>query len=172
MTPSQILFAEHIDILKALVAAEKATAKLESGNDSGNGFWTNLITFLRGYTDERHHAKEERFFLPQMQKQNEEFSKMVIRILEEHGKGRELVKALEEASQKYFSGEKFAKNLMINAIRSYIALLRPHIVMENINFPKAQSKFSKETIEKMTMKFKNPDKKYLIILKKLSKLND
>jgi len=172
MTPSQLLFAEHIDILKALVIAEQATEKLESGTDLGKEFWANLVIFLKGFADECHHTKEEQFFLPQMRQQNEEFAKMTIRILEEHARGREFIKDLEDALKQYFSGEKFAKNLMINALRNYIALLRPHIVLENINFPKAQNKFSKGTIEKMIQEFKKPDKKYSVILKKLTKAND
>lgn len=172
MTPSQILFAEHVNILKALVAAEKATVKLESSDDYAREFWTNLIVFLKEYADNIHHVKEERLFLPEMQKQNEDFAKMVIKILQDHGKGREFVKDLEDASQKYLSGEKFAKNLMINAIRNYIALLRPHIVLENINFPKAEAKFSKEAIEKMSLEFgKDINNKYKTILKKLIKAN-
>jgi len=172
MTPSQLLFTEHVAILKALVIAEQATEKLELGTDLGKEFWTNLVIFLKGFADECHHANEEQFFLPQMRRQNEEFSKMTIRILEEHVKGRQFIKDLEEALKQYFSGEKFAKNLMINAIRNYIVLLRPHIVLENINFPKAQNKFSKETIDKMSQEFKKPDKKYSVILKKLTKAND
>lgn len=58
-TPTQILSAEHQNILKVVKAIVKECDVFESENNLDKAFFTKAIGFIKNYADKFHHAKEE-----------------------------------------------------------------------------------------------------------------
>ena len=128
--PTDVLREEHRVILRALDVLEAATARLASGRPLPEGWWSEIIWWLRSFADKNHHAKEETSLFPAMVKAGVPSTGGPIDVmLEEHRRGRALVRAME-------AGEPTAQA----AAREYVSLLREHIEKENgVLFPLADA---------------------------------
>jgi hemerythrin-like domain-containing protein len=130
-TPTDVLREEHRVILRALGVLEAAAARLAGGRLLPEGWWPEIIAWLRGFADKNHHAKEETSLFPAMVKAGVPSDGGPIGVmLEEHQRGRALVRAME-------AGEPAARAAKA---REYVALLREHIDKENgVLFPLADA---------------------------------
>ena len=128
--PTDVLRDEHRVILRALDVLEAAAARLASGRPLPEGWWSEIIWWLRSFADKNHHAKEETSLFPAMVKAGVPSTGGPIDVmLEEHRRGRALVRAME-------AGEPTAQA----AAREYVILLREHIEKENgVLFPLADA---------------------------------
>jgi hemerythrin-like domain-containing protein len=128
--PTDVLREEHRVILRALGVLEAAAARLAGGRPLPEGWWPEIIWWLRAFADKNHHAKEETSLFPAMVKAGVPSTGGPIDVmLEEHRRGRTLVRAME-------AGEPAARA----AAREYVALLREHIEKENgVLFPLADA---------------------------------
>jgi len=131
MTPTDVLREEHRVILRALDLLEAAARRLGAGTPLPDGWWPEIIEWLRGFADRNHHAKEERSLFPAMVKAGVPLSGGPIGVmLEEHERGRALIRAME-------AGEPAARAAKA---REYVTLLREHIDKENgVLFPLADA---------------------------------
>ena len=131
MTPTDVLREEHRVILRALDLLEAAARRLAAGRVLPEGWWPEIIEWLRGFADRNHHAKEERSLFPAMVKAGVPLSGGPIGVmLEEHERGRALIRAME-------AGEPAARAARA---REYVTLLREHIDKENgVLFPLADA---------------------------------
>ena len=129
-TPTDVLREEHRVILRALGVLEAAAARLAGGRPLPEGWWPEIIWWLRAFADRNHHAKEETSLFPAMVKAGVPSTGGPIDVmLEEHRRGRTLVRAME-------AGESAA----LAAAREYVGLLREHIEKENgVLFPLADA---------------------------------
>jgi hemerythrin-like domain-containing protein len=129
-TPTDVLREEHRVILRALGVLEAAAARLAGGRPLPEGWWPEIIWWLRAFADKNHHAKEETSLFPAMVKAGVPSTGGPIDVmLEEHRRGRTLVRAME-------AGESAA----LAAAREYVGLLREHIEKENgVLFPLADA---------------------------------
>jgi hemerythrin-like domain-containing protein len=125
--PTDVLRDEHRVILRALDLLETAAARLAGGE----GWWREIIGWLRAFADRNHHAKEEASLFPAMVKAGVPSEGGPIGVmLEEHERGRALVAAME-------ASEPAARAA---TARAYVALLREHINKENeVLFPLADA---------------------------------
>ena len=130
-TPTDILREEHRVILRALDALEAAAARLAGGRPLPEGWWPEIIAWLRGFADKNHHSKEESSLFPAMVKAGAPSAGGPIGVmLEEHERGRALVRAME-------AGEPAARAAKA---REYVVFLREHIDKENgVLFPLADA---------------------------------
>ena len=130
-TPTDVLRDEHRVILRALDVLEAAAARLAGGRLLPEGWWPEIIAWLRGFADRTHHAKEESSLFPAMVKAGVPSAGGPIGVmLEEHERGRALVRAME-------AGEPAARAAKA---REYVVLLREHIDKENgVLFPLADA---------------------------------
>lgn len=130
-TPTDVLREEHRVILRALGVLEAAAARLAGGRPLPEGWWPEIIAWLRGFADKNHHAKEETSLFPAMVKAGVPSVGGPIEVmLEEHQRGRALVRAME-------AGEPLDRAAKA---RDYVALLREHIDKENgVLFPLADA---------------------------------
>jgi hemerythrin-like domain-containing protein len=130
-TPTEVLREEHRVILRALSVLEAAAARLASGRPLPEGWWPEIIAWLRAFADKNHHAKEESSLFPAMVKAGVPSDGGPIGVmLEEHQRGRALVRAME-------AGEPAARAAKA---REYVTLLREHIDKENgVLFPLADA---------------------------------
>jgi hemerythrin-like domain-containing protein len=130
-TPTDVLRDEHRVILRALDVLEMAAAQLARGRPLPDGWWPEIVAWLRSFADKNHHAKEEAALFPAMIKAGVPSEGGPIAVmLEEHERGRALVRAME-------AGEAAAR---ATKAREYVALLREHIDKENgVLFPMADA---------------------------------
>lgn len=130
-TPTEILREEHRVILRALAALEAAAARVAAGSAVPDGWWAEVIRWLRTFADKNHHAKEENSLFPAMIKAGVPSGGGPIEVmLAEHVQGRALIRAMESEA-----GAPRAA-----AARRYVDLLRQHIDKENgILFPLADA---------------------------------
>jgi len=130
-TPTDVLREEHRVILRALDALETAGGRLAAGRALPEGWWPDILAWLRGFADRNHHAKEETSLFPAMVKAGVPSAGGPIAVmLEEHGRGRALIHAMETGEP----AERAAR------AREYVGLLRDHIDKENgVLFPLADA---------------------------------
>jgi hemerythrin-like domain-containing protein len=67
-TPTDVLRDEHVVILRALDALERAAARLMGGGAVPESWWDEIGDWLRDFADRNHHAKEEQSLFPAMVK--------------------------------------------------------------------------------------------------------
>jgi hemerythrin-like domain-containing protein len=130
-TPTDVLRHEHVQILRALEALERAAARLAAGEALPAGWWDELLDWLRDFADLNHHAKEEQALFPAMVKAGVPVEGGPVDVmLEEHERGRALIAAMRAGEPATRAG----------AARRYVALLREHIDKENgVLFPLAEA---------------------------------
>ena len=125
---------EHDAILSALDILDRVEAEARQGT-AASGDIAAFISFLKEFVDKCHHGKEEGMLFPAMAKAGaSEREASVPVLLSEHEQGRDLIKAMEEASNPVFRPEPFSA-----AAKAYSRHLRTHIEKENgILFPAAE----------------------------------
>lgn len=90
------------------------------------------ITFIREFADRCHHAKEEKLLFPAMESAGIPREGGPIGVmLSEHDEGRQFVRGMASASAGYRNGNTNAAASFTGNARSFIALLREHILKED-----------------------------------------
>jgi len=155
MTATEILTEEHEAIKKMISIVEETCKRLESGSKVDAEHLKLMVNFIKGFADKCHHAKEEDLLFPAMQeagipKQGGPIGVMLM----EHIYGREYVKGMTQAIEKYEKGDAKAPSEFIKNARGYIELLSQHIYKEdNILYPMADRVFSEQTQEGLLKEF-------------------
>ena len=144
-TPTDVLRAEHTIILRGLDLLEAAAGRIEGGAPPPDGWWEEVLAFLRAFADRNHHAKEEDLLFPSMIQAGVPSGGGPIDVMrEEHEQGRALIRAMAESR-----GAARAANA-----REYVALLRAHIDKENeVLFPLADAVLADEEQRKLESAF-------------------
>jgi hemerythrin-like domain-containing protein len=139
MKAIDILMEEHRVIERVLDAVEGATYHLEQGHSVRAGFFQDAAEFFAGFADGTHHRKEEGVLFPAMIDAGIPAQGGPIPVmLMEHEQGRTLVRAMREAASRLELGEPEAAQRVVSSARSFVALLRDHIVKEDeVLFPMA-----------------------------------
>ncbi len=153
---SQDLMHEHELILVALDVIEKMVENVKSNKGSDIDDIERVIGFLKVFADKCHHGKEEEYLFPAMeeagvQKQNGPIGIM----LEQHRKGRELVKQMERSiTNRILDEETFAESAT-----AYVSLLRYHIDKEdNLFFPLCDEKLTEQKQKELLRNFEEIEK--------------
>jgi hemerythrin-like domain-containing protein len=119
---TQTLREEHRVILRALVLVEVAAARLSGGRALPDGWWEELLEWLRAFADRNHHAKEEAYLFPALAQAGVPAAGGPVGVmLDEHAEGRALIRAMAEGGA----------DRRVEAVRRYVHLLRDHIDKEN-----------------------------------------
>lgn len=144
-TPTGTLREEHRVILRALDVLESAADRLAAGGALPDGFWTDLIGWLRAFADQNHHAKEERFLFPALLKAGiPSDGGPVAAMLEEHARGRTLMDEMEGGGPL----------MRVARGRDYVRDLREHIAKENgVLFPLADTVLDPQVRRAVTREF-------------------
>lgn len=147
MKPTDTLKNEHKAILLMLKVVERVSRKLEAGENVPAEHLTQIVGFIRGFADKCHHAKEEDLLFPAMEKTGIPRQGGPIGVmLSEHTEGREYVRKMSEAAEKYAAGDRKAGARFAENARGYAALLTQHIQKEdNILYPIADARLSPQT---------------------------
>jgi hemerythrin-like domain-containing protein len=121
MTATAALREEHVVILQALEVLETAAVVHGDGDARGQA-WAALLDWFHDFADVRHHSKEERWLFPALEVAGmPRVGGPLAVMMDEHEQGRNLLRALREAS---------APRRPVLA-RAYADMLRAHIAKEN-----------------------------------------
>jgi hemerythrin-like domain-containing protein len=133
MIPTEILSAEHQNILKAIDLMLKECTEIGSGKELNKVFFNNALYFIQRYADQFHHAKEENILFNELCKDTVEMHcNPTPQMLHEHDLGRGFVKEMKEGLKEN------NKDKIIQNARNYCQLLKEHIDKEdNILYPMA-----------------------------------
>ncbi|OGD18041.1 MAG: hemerythrin [Candidatus Aminicenantes bacterium RBG_16_63_16] len=181
MKPTETLKTEHKAILLMLEVTESVGRKLESGENIPAEHLTKIVDFIRGFADKCHHAKEEDLLFPAMEKTGIPRQGGPIGVmLAEHTQGREYVRMMKEAAEKYAAGDKKAGLQFAENARHYAALLSQHIHKEdNILYPIADARLSPQAQSSLEKDFERVEEEvvgagqheeYHRLLEKLEKI--
>jgi hemerythrin-like domain-containing protein len=114
-------------VIETMVAVMQRAAASEN--------WSDVAAchdFFQGFVDACHHAKEEKYLLPAMERKGLSRENSPIgAILEDHTWGRELLGNIEEGLQKVHRGEDCGRETLSYHILVYSAMLSAHIGKEN-----------------------------------------
>jgi hemerythrin-like domain-containing protein len=156
-TASQDLIHEHKTILIALSVIEKMSVNVQN-NDKQTDYKDieEIIEFLKVFADKCHHAKEEDFLFPELEKVGIKNKNGPIGVmLAQHKQGRELIKQMQES----IANKIINKNAFVDAASSYINLLRNHIEKEDsLLFPLSDTKLSASKQKELLKNFENLEK--------------
>jgi hemerythrin-like domain-containing protein len=155
MRPTETLKDEHKAIKLMLKIAENVCQRLERGEAVPAEHLGNIVTFIRGFADKCHHAKEEDLLFPAMERAGVPSQGGPIGVmLVEHEQGRNYVRNMTEAAEKYSPGNRRAASQFVENARNYIALLTQHIDKEdNILYEIADRRLSEKDQEDLERGF-------------------
>ena len=132
MKPTEQLKIEHSAIKMALKFLVVIAKKLEAGENVNARHLEQMVEFIKVFSDQCHHGKEEDLLFPVMESAgipNE--GGPIGMMLIEHNEGRGYVKALSAAVSRYKAGDKNAAAEIAENARRYAALLDQHIDKED-----------------------------------------
>ena len=132
MQPTEILIEEHRIIEKMLMIVDTLCDRLEKGENVESEHFRKAVDFIKNFADKCHHRKEEDvLFTMLVEKGMRKDAGPIGVMLNEHKTGRNFVKNLVEALDKYEKGDKSAKDQVIENARGYTQLLKQHILKED-----------------------------------------
>jgi len=136
--------------------------RLESGGDIDAATLTEVVNFFQAFADKCHHAKEEDVLFPTLERNGVRSQGCPIGTLtSEHKQGRALMTALNDAIEKYASGDSTAKVTISATIKGAIDLYTDHIWREDyLLFPMTEKVLSNSELEGVTRNFKEVETRF------------
>lgn len=132
MLATEVLKQEHRAVERVLRIIERASARLEAGEDVPASVFEDCLDFIRNFVDRCHHGKEEDYLFPALEKMGiPRQGGPVAVMLVEHDEGRGFVRAMVAAVAAYKRGDKAARAKLIENARGYASLLAQHIQKED-----------------------------------------
>jgi hemerythrin-like domain-containing protein len=130
---------EHRIIERVLNALERASNRLNRGEDVYLRFFAGTSVFIKGFTDGCHHKKEEEVLFPALVENGlSQESGPIAVLLDEHEEGRRLSQRMRLTVERLQAGDVRARDAVVMSATDYIKLLRQHIYKEdNVLFPMA-----------------------------------
>ncbi|MDR7601440.1 MAG: hemerythrin domain-containing protein [Armatimonadota bacterium] len=131
---------EHEIILGALEGLERHLHQVQESGILQPGYVRDLVAFCQGFVDRCHHGKEEHCLFPCLERRGipREGGPIGVMLME-HEMGRQLVRRIAEAVERYEAGQSTAE-AVADLGWQYLELLRAHIAKENgILFPMGEA---------------------------------
>jgi hemerythrin-like domain-containing protein len=136
MMPAGPLMKEHrliermIRIMGTKLTEVKQTGKIDAL------FMDTAVDFIRTYADRCHHGKEEDILFRELAKKklSAEHKRIMDELINEHVLGRNTVKKLIAARDRYARGDKKALNDMASNMDALVKLYPKHIAKEDKHF--------------------------------------
>jgi hemerythrin-like domain-containing protein len=129
--------------------------KMTEANTINTEHLGKAIDFIKVFADKCHHGKEEDILFPELEKAGMSRENGPIAVmLYEHTEGREFIKGLTEAYEKYKNGDASALPAIRENTCGYVNLLRNHIEKENnVLFMMADRYFGEQKQEEIAVAF-------------------
>lgn len=127
-------------ILGVLRGLEAHLESVRAGQPLDAAYLQDAVAFSQGFVDRCHHGKEEHCLFPCLERRGIPREGGPIGVmLAEHEQGRQLVRRIREATDRYQAGGGEAGEV-VELAWQYIELLRAHIAKENqILFPMGEA---------------------------------
>lgn len=144
MKPTAELSHEHRDILRMIKTLGRIADRLAAGAAVDPNDLDHSVEYIRGFADECHHAKEEGYLFPEMEKAGIPREGGPIGVmLAEHVRGREFAAAMAAAIPGIRGGDRSAAGAFVAQARGYGELLTQHIYKEDhILYPMADARLT------------------------------
>lgn len=131
-TPTDILRAEHENILRLATVAEAMARSIDDGAVPNADDCAAVCEFITGYADEWHHGKEEEQLFPALERAGVPREQGPVGVmLEEHTLGRGYTAEMIAAVAAMRAGDAAGPEQFATAAAGWSALLRDHIEKEN-----------------------------------------
>ncbi len=174
--PAGPLMKEHRLIEKMVGLIDKKMGQFSKDKKADVEFIKTAVDFMSTYADKCHHGKEEDILFSRLKDKDisSEHQQTMDKLLEDHKRARELVKALTLAAQKYKEGDDKALDDILARMKDLTELYPQHIETEDKKFfLPVMEYFSKEEKDQMLDEFYDFDRemihqKYQEILDKYS----
>ncbi len=136
--------------------------RLESGGNIDAATLAEVVDFFRAFADKAHHAKEEDVLFPTLERNGVRSQGCPIGTLtSEHKQGRALMTALNDAIEKYASGDSAAKATISATIQGATDLYTDHIWREDyLLFPMTEKVLPKLEQEGVTRNFNEVETRF------------
>jgi hemerythrin-like domain-containing protein len=164
MMPIGPLMIEHRLTEKVIDLIRIESEKVKNGKAINELFIDTSIDFIRIYADRTHHGKEEDILFGDLANKNlsEEDQRIMNELINEHKIARNTVKMLDDAKEKYITGEKDKLPIILQMFDAIVDLYPGHIQKEDkIFFPSSMKYFDKEEQKKMLEEMWEFDRKMI-----------
>lgn len=129
---SQVLMEEHRGIERMLDIVDRAAADVERGVAVRRDLFVQAAGFFSNFADRCHHTKEEKHLFPALERRGVAvLGGPIGQMLQEHEQGRAYLRVMREEARRYAEGTLQDPDLLVDAVRGYVGLLRQHILKED-----------------------------------------
>lgn len=161
MQPLEILRNEHGLIRHFLDNLGLALEHIEKGENPPRQFFDQALHFIKTFTNEFHHIKEEyMMFVRLAQKKDGAIDAEIDTLRQQHERARNLTAAVSAALNGYVAGRSIPTSHLVENLGAYIALLRRHMHKEDhVFFPLVERVLSSEDLEALAVEFEKTRQK-------------
>jgi hemerythrin-like domain-containing protein len=126
-----LLEQEHQTIQKVIAKMAVIADRLEAGGSETDDVFRDISAFLKQFSEECHHVKEEKYLFPLLEARGVPASGCPIAVLHhEHEKGHALLAQLNDAIQ-VFVASSAGRDTLVTTLRALVRLYVDHIWKEN-----------------------------------------
>jgi hemerythrin-like domain-containing protein len=164
MLPIGPLMIEHRLIERMIKLIATQAVKIKNGQSPDIEFIRLAVDFIKTYADRLHHGKEENILFRDLSQKTlaDEHNKIMSELVDEHVLGRNTVKKLVEAMNKYLQGDKKSANVIGDTLQILADFYPKHIEKEDKRFfLPSMNYFSKEEQAAMLNEFNEFDRKFI-----------
>ena len=150
---------EHKVIQKAVAVMAQIVTQLEFRHAVSADVLRELLQFMREFSDQCHHGKEESFFFPYLESKGVPSTGCPLSALKgEHVKSRQLLDDLNSAAAAYINDAERGRLTLIQVLQSLVALYPAHIWKEDyLLFPMANKILSEGDQELLLSQFEKAE---------------
>jgi hemerythrin-like domain-containing protein len=152
---TEALEREHKLINKAVAAMAQIVTQLEFRHAVSSEVLRDLLQFMREFSDQCHHGKEESYFFPYLESKGVPSTGCPLSALKgEHVKSRQLLADLNSAAAAYINDAERGRLTLIQVLQSLVALYPAHIWKEDyLLFPMADKILAESEQELLLREF-------------------
>jgi len=163
MSATENLKEEHQVILRMIKVLNVASEKVNRGEEVDINVFRKAVDFIRIFADRCHHGKEQDTLFPTLGERGiPTHGGPIAVMLTEHEQGRQFVRGLAEAVERYESGDKSARSFIVENARGYAELLDQHIYKEdNILYPMGDRVLSASDNKELLEKFEKIEREII-----------
>jgi hemerythrin-like domain-containing protein len=164
MMPIAPLMIEHRLIERMIKIMDSEALGIRGGKSIDGKLIDSIVDFIKTYADKLHHGKEEHILFRDLMKKEitEEHRRIMDELINEHVIGREHVKRLVNAKDKYEKGDKSALTEILYNMETLAKFYPEHISKEDKRFFIPVMKyFNNQEKQAMIIEFYEFDRKFI-----------
>ena len=157
---TEALEQEHKVIQKAVAVMAQIVTQLEFRHAVSAEVLRDLLQFMREFSDQCHHGKEESYFFPYLESKGVPSTGCPLAALKsEHATSRQLLSDLNSAATAYINDAERGRLTLIQVLQSLVALYPAHIWKEDyLLFPMADKILAESDQELLLSQFAEAEK--------------